>query len=1173
MLRLLPLLLLLGFGGELCAQTDLLPVRRGGLWGLIDTAGTVLLPPTYDAIRAGRAERQLANGQVYYPVRRGTHWGLIDSGFQEVLPPIFTDVRAFGGAWYGVKAQTDGGWNVSSTDGQLRLPRTYPTLRPLGGNYLVFFEEEKGGVLRLPAGAEQFRGDFDRIELLCGNLAAARDTSRLFTLYRMDGTKVSPRRYLQVAAINDAYFIASQQPNDWQLYDRNGNRLDEQKYARFERFRGGIFRLEIFGGRNRLFHSGTGRLLPDRYSLIRDEYPNTPYLLVRSGDSEGLLNVADGQFALPTGRYRRVYHLRDDLFVVEAQTQLTGLYQIGVGEIVPPQFEDILAADGPLLHILDNGQEGLYRAGDTLVVPTEFERIKLDFPYARAYPDDSTMVLYEFEENTGALLATDRYEQVYTVSVGYRLQRIGVPGDAAADPSAPPMYTDYPYPTRGVDLQRESRYQFRYDSLRGRYALWDTETATPLTHDAFSTTVPLPNTALTMVFRPAGAEEVVQREQTSTSGIHTKLEATLFVERPLYEMALFSHRTGKFVSDFDYLGLRWPDFDAGLPYAAVVDKYGDFALVDTAGVLLTQPDGAPLRFAYIGVPTDGIAEVAATGSYAARGGLRTVGRVHQLQYAYHLHTARFVPDQAFSIGKSKYSAARWGLLDYRNPAAFVADHDYISAVKNGVRVEVEDGRYGTCTPDGDAVIPATLGSLSWFQDTLLLSGTPISRPLLLNDFGQEIVGLQYEHAGEYRGAHCAVQREGFWGFVNERGFETIPCQYDTVGYFNEGLAPVRTAAGWQFVDSLGLTAIELPPDVQYAEPFHNGRARILRDSLHGYIDREGREVIPTVYTLGFHFENGVARVVQDAKTGLLGPDGQWVMAPANYEFIRAFDAGGLTAAKEDYVKGQSALLDKSGKQLSPLRYDAVYYGDGRYVRVRTSEGVGYADAAGRELVPPVYTAVGEWGEGLLAVLPKESPHWHYVDTAHQTVIDLSLLEAGRFENGYALVVIEESGRRVSCLLDKYGRLSSVLAEPGYYLLSAADKRLTWRAPRRDRGIADPRRITDLTGRFIGTREYSAVEPYAAGTAVVRFRGRQGLIDAQGRWRIPARYRQLTRQEDGLFRASPGQLYGLWSPDGRRLMEDAHDAIQALPNGLLRANLGDRVGYYRLGRGWIWAVER
>ena len=1156
------------------AQPDLLPVRQNGKWGLIDTEGTVHLPPRYDAIRAARADRQWVDGVTYYPVRSGTRWGLIDSGFQEVLPPVFTDVRAFGQGWYGVKTETDGGWNVSGTDGRLRLARTYPTLQALDGNYLVFYERGEGGLLHLPTGEEAFRGAFDRIELVCGNLAAARDTSGRFTLYRLNGRPVSARRYLNIRSINRNYFAATQEPNRWQLYDRSGRRLDETAYLTYVARRGRMYALEQTRGNIRVFDADNGRLLPGAYRSLTDDYPETPYLLLRSRDGfTGLVDTA-GQIILPADRYRDVFHLQDDYYIVENAARRTGLYQVGVGEVVAPQFEDILGIAGPLLHVLADGREGLYRRGDSLIVPARYERIRLEYPYARAYPNNSTMVLYEFDETTGTLLAEDRYDEVYTVSVGYRLRRGAAPAEAPDDPSAPMTYNGYPYPTRGIDLQRNSRYQFRYDSLRGRYALWDTRAERALTRNLFAETVPLPFTALTMVFRPAGPEDVVARQGGSTSTIGTRLQRALFVERPLYSMALFSHRTGTFVSGFDYLGLRWPDFDAGLPYAALIDRFGDFALVDTAGVLLTQTDGAPLRFAYIGPPTDGVAAVAATGAFRSAGGLRRVDRVHQLQFSYHLHTARFVPDKPFSLTQSAYDTPRWGLLNYNAVGNYAATADYVSAVKYGVRIRSVDGRFGTCTPTGEPVIPTTLSSLRWFRDTLLISGSSVNRPLMMNAYGEEVVGLDYAYAGPFAGGHCAVKRAGKWGFVNAKGYETIPCAYDTVGYFSEGLAPVRMAGGWQFIDTLGNTAISLPTDIQHAEAFHDGRARILRDSLHGYLDRSGVEVIPAHYKLGFAFEGGVARVVADGKTGLIDVAGDWLLPPEQFEFIRAFDAAGLTAGKADYVKGNSALLRKSGKVLGPLVYTAVYRTTGPYLKVRTADGLGYVDTAGTTIIPPVYRAVGEWGEGLLAVLPKNEKYFHYVDHQHRPVIALPLLRAAPFRDSLALVVIErEDGTEQTRLLDHRGRLHRVIEQPGYYLLDAGEGRLTWRVPRRDRGIARPHRISDYTGRFVGRDEYGAVEGFENGTTVASYRGRTGLLDAQGRWRIPPRYRQLSRQEDGLFRLTLGQLYGLWTARGTRLLPDTHDEITVVRPRLLRATLGDRVGYYDLDRGWIWEVTR
>ena len=101
-----------------------------------------------------------------------------------------------------------------------------------------------------------------------------------------------------------------------------------------------------------------------------------------------------------------------------------------------------------------------------------------------------------------------------------------------------------------------------------------------------------------------------------------------------------------------------------------------------------------------------------------------------------------------------------------------------------------------------------------------------------------------------------------------------------------------------------LTGREITPRI-YDEGlgFHQGRAKVKRDGLWGYIDYSGKEVvscvyydlekfivIPTIYDDACDFQEGLAVVKHNGKYGCVDKDGNEVI-PAIYDMIRCFNEG------------------------------------------------------------------------------------------------------------------------------------------------------------------------------------------------------------------------------------------------------------------------------------------
>lgn len=114
--------------------------------------------------------------------------------------------------------------------------------------------------------------------------------------------------------------------------------------------------------------------------------------------------------------------------------------------------------------------------------------------------------------------------------------------------------------------------------------------------------------------------------------------------------------------------------------------------------------------------------------------------------------------------------------------------------------------------------------------------------------------------------------KGKWGF-KQFGSWVIKSRFDDVGLFEDGLAPAKMNGKWGYIDREGKSVI--PYKYEAAAPFNTGLARVMLYGKYGFIDKSGLTVIPFKYMLASDFDNGLARVVFDGKAGFVDKSGQW----------------------------------------------------------------------------------------------------------------------------------------------------------------------------------------------------------------------------------------------------------------------------------------------------------
>lgn len=131
--------------------------------------------------------------------------------------------------------------------------------------------------------------------------------------------------------------------------------------------------------------------------------------------------------------------------------------------------------------------------------------------------------------------------------------------------------------------------------------------------------------------------------------------------------------------------------------------------------------------------------------------------------------------------------------------------------------------------------------------------------------------------------------------------------YDEVRNFQEDLAVVSKNEKYGFINKNGKEVI--PRIYDDAFDFSEGLAAVLKNEKYGFIDKQGQEVIPCIYDDVFDFSEGLAAVLKNGKCGFIDKQGQEVI-PCIYDNARSFHEGLVAVMKNN----RWSFLNKDGKE-------------------------------------------------------------------------------------------------------------------------------------------------------------------------------------------------------------------------------------------------------------------
>ena len=218
--------------------------------------------------------------------------------------------------------------------------------------------------------------------------------------------------------------------------------------------------------------------------------------------------------------------------------------------------------------------------------------------------------------------------------------------------------------------------------------------------------------------------------------------------------------------------------------------------------------------------------------------------------------------------------------------------------------------------------------------------------------GRVVLSREFDWASSsFSDGMLLVMTGKLYGYCDKLGTIVINPRFVDAGDFAEGLAPVRVGAKWGYIDTTGTIAI--PPQFAEAGSFSDGLAYITFDEeppvrnlgdaflerdkpetrLWGYIDKQGKVIIPPQFNFAREFSEGLAPVGFGKKSA---------------DFL-----GAETGRKWGFI-------DTAGRTVINLEFGDVRVFSEGLAPVRVGRKWGYVDRNGGMVIKPQFEDAGSF---------------------------------------------------------------------------------------------------------------------------------------------------------------------------------------------------------------------
>lgn len=300
-----------------------------------------------------------------------------------------------------------------------------------------------------------------------------------------------------------------------------------------------------------------------------------------------------------------------------------------------------------------------------------------------------------------------------------------------------------------------------------------------------------------------------------------------------------------------------------------------------------------------------------------------------------------------------------------------------------------------------------------------------------------LIPAKYEFAGRFHEGLVGVKLDGKFGYIDQDGEVVIDFTYEEGKDFGQGMAPVSSGMHWGYIDKAGRKLTKERFLMAWTPKCGRGRVHDFVTQKHNFVNTAGKLIHRQGFDDAMDFSEGLAPVKVKDKWGYIDFDGKMVI-PAQYTSASGFrrnmaevEVDGKSWWVEDppgvrirhHKPGRSGIISKTGEIIIPLQYEDIRTLGLGIVAVKRSGEYRLYSLQSRKELAGTYEDIGYvFSQGLLAT--KKNDKWGYVNTDGRLRIPYQFDIACHFTDGPAPVLVDKKWG----LIDTQGRY---VVEPTY----------------------------------------------------------------------------------------------------------------------------------------------
>lgn len=333
------------------------------------------------------------------------------------------------------------------------------------------------------------------------------------------------------------------------------------------------------------------------------------------------------------------------------------------------------------------------------------------------------------------------------------------------------------------------------------------------------------------------------------------------------------------------------------------------------------------------------------------------------------------------------------------------------------------GKIGWLRPDGSfAIEPRFRSGASFSEGLALVSEEGEWDYGFIDESGKLVIPYGFFTASGFRQGRAVAEMEDSGpGFIDRTGEWVCQGKYSHAESFAEDRAVIGKGDHRGYIDLDGREIVS-PTKYQYAHAFSEGRALVAEHDQYetggfGFLDRDGKVVIPLGLERVGIFLNGRAPACKKELWGFIDPAGKWLIEPTFEE--AGYFIGGRALCKR---KEKLGLIDETGKVLIPFAHEILFAHGDRYV-ANTDDGECIVFSRdGKELHRVPFENLGEPRDGLMSVCNSFDGPFGYIDLEGKVKIKPRFGYAAPFSDGLAIVEDEDGKWGI---IDRSGKMKTV----------------------------------------------------------------------------------------------------------------------------------------------------